>query len=337
MSEMKTYETHPAAEIFPPMPPHETQELAEDIRQNGLREPIIRYEGKILDGRHRVKACAIAGVSPEFVDLPADESPARYVWSTNWTRRHLKPSQRAAIIQDFNKQLSREAKKRMSTGGKISTDQGVERIPPLEKGKTRDKLAEIAHVNPRYISDAKQIAQKDPRLLEDVKEGRLTIPKAMKKLKQKTEDTACDKTVDPVTEKTAAPPKEPDSAPSGLPTQVMAVVIDVSMGTTDSERRKEILADVYHAALSASSPAYPRIVTVNEHYEDGTLTSCSPGGLESVPVNWQPIEGMTGVKSVRAVPMVTNVIDAPGLTQSFGEWEHEIWTVVSETVEPGST
>jgi hypothetical protein len=50
-----TYPPHPIAEIFPILDPAslEFSALMEDIKENDLREPIMLYEDKVLDGRNR--------------------------------------------------------------------------------------------------------------------------------------------------------------------------------------------------------------------------------------------------------------------------------------------
>ena len=44
---------HPLCLLFPRLGDDELQELAEDIRQNGLQNDIVTLDGKILDGRNR--------------------------------------------------------------------------------------------------------------------------------------------------------------------------------------------------------------------------------------------------------------------------------------------
>ena len=41
-------------------------DLVVDIRANGLRIPITTFEGKVLDGRNRERACLLAGVTPVY-------------------------------------------------------------------------------------------------------------------------------------------------------------------------------------------------------------------------------------------------------------------------------
>ena len=55
---------HPYADKFPMLPEPELAELAESIRANGLRNPIVLTpDGLILDGRNRAAACERVGVA----------------------------------------------------------------------------------------------------------------------------------------------------------------------------------------------------------------------------------------------------------------------------------
>ena len=90
---------HKYAEIFPMLDDHGLSELAKDISENGLAEPILTYGGQILDGRNRYKACQVAKVQPRFVeaDCDTDEEALTLVMSLNLHRRHLNESQRAIV------------------------------------------------------------------------------------------------------------------------------------------------------------------------------------------------------------------------------------------------
>jgi hypothetical protein len=68
--------------------------LADDIRHYGLREAGWLYEGKVLDGRNRAKACAAAGVDFRTREFKGSRLDAlAFVWSENVKRRHLNPGQ----------------------------------------------------------------------------------------------------------------------------------------------------------------------------------------------------------------------------------------------------
>lgn len=94
---MKTnLEFHEAADEFPLLRGERLKELVDDIREHGLREPIMLCEGKILDGRNRYIACKKAGVEPRFTD-GFDGNPFDYAWSLNGERRDLTADQRYLI------------------------------------------------------------------------------------------------------------------------------------------------------------------------------------------------------------------------------------------------
>ena len=89
---------HPLADIFPLMRGAEFDELVADIKKNGLIEPIVLLEDKILDERNRYRACIVAKVDPTFRPFTGDD-PAAHVTSANIRRRHLNAEQKRALIE----------------------------------------------------------------------------------------------------------------------------------------------------------------------------------------------------------------------------------------------
>jgi hypothetical protein len=68
--------------LFPPLSEADIQELAADIKANGLENAITIFEDAILDGVNRHKACLIAGVEPTLVPYRSDD-PLAFVLSSN--------------------------------------------------------------------------------------------------------------------------------------------------------------------------------------------------------------------------------------------------------------
>jgi ParB family chromosome partitioning protein len=96
-------EPHVLAELFPSMTVDELRALTTDICKYGLREPIVLYEGKILDGRSRYAACLAAGREPVTTTLKAGVAPRAYVYSVNAHRRHLSAVQIGVLASKYLK------------------------------------------------------------------------------------------------------------------------------------------------------------------------------------------------------------------------------------------
>lgn len=163
---------HEAAAIFPLMDGNELNQLVADIKSHGLLEPIVMFNGKVLDGRNRLRACELADVEPLFVEWEPNgsSSPTEWVVSHNLHRRHLSVAQRAALALDLLPQLEAEARERQSAaGGAIP---GA--LPPETeeaKGEATEKAADLVGVGRTSVATAKAIQKIDPEIVNRMRSG----------------------------------------------------------------------------------------------------------------------------------------------------------------------
>ncbi len=190
-------QAHTYSNVVPPMSGEEYHALKADIALHGLHEPIVLYEGKILDGRHRYLACTELGIKPTFREWAGPGLAIDYVLSENLHRRHLDKSQRAAIAVEAQalREAERKARERQQEGrrkggrtggrGRQQDDSFQERIPESKPTpRPRDEVAQQFGTNPRYIQDAKAIRDRSPALLKQVAEGQMTLPQAKQQLRR---------------------------------------------------------------------------------------------------------------------------------------------------------
>ncbi len=138
-------EFHPLGKLFPPMSDEELRDLAKDIAKRGLLDPVYRYEGKILEGGNRYKACGLAGVEPRFEEYVGND-PIGFVISKNVKRRHLTTSQRA---------MSAAKLANLKHGGKRQDAN-------LRLAISRSQAAEMMDVSETCVSYAKRVLDEGP-------------------------------------------------------------------------------------------------------------------------------------------------------------------------------
>lgn len=186
----KELEFHPLANIFPLIQGKEFDDLVSSIKDSKLEEPICLYEGKILDGRNRYRACYLAGVEPRFKDFHGDD-PLAYVFNHNLHRRHLDESQRAMVARRLaNMQHGGDRRSDQSANWPlVSIAEAAERLNVSERsikraGVVQDKgIPElVAAVDNKQVpvSRAASIAKEDPEKQRAICE-KLTGPKSLKK------------------------------------------------------------------------------------------------------------------------------------------------------------
>lgn len=200
--EIHGFAVHLAAAAFPLINGGEYQALVEDIRANGLHEPIwataAPFEdpeeaewdrqwdqhachehertgcdscresldesevGEVLDGRNRLRACIDAKVTPRFRRYESND-PVGFVVSMNIHRRHLDESQRGMIAARLAK---------LPKGVRADTSIGV-------SGKTQAQAADLLNVGQATVQRGRAVLDRGvPELVQAVDRGELAISRA---------------------------------------------------------------------------------------------------------------------------------------------------------------
>lgn len=159
---------HPAAEIFPLMTGAEFDALVQDIKENGLREPIVLHEGEVLDGRNRLRACEQLGKKPKFTEWNGVGTAHSYVVSKNLHRRHLNESQRAMIAA------------RLAVNPRGTNQHSVIAT------SSRQEAGELMNVHPVTVSHAKKVlTEGTPEEIEAVDKGEAAVTTIAKQIRAK--------------------------------------------------------------------------------------------------------------------------------------------------------
>lgn len=212
LGKLGPYIVHPAADVFPLLEAEELKELAEDIKLNGLKDPVVlNHDGTVLiDGRNRLRACEIANAEITVKKLGAHYTEKQildYIVSANIRRRQLNPGQKAMVALELEPMYAAAAKERQREAIKERDDRGRavssggSSATTGEQNKSREQAAKVVGASGRAVSQAKAVERDAPDLAEKVKAGQMALDAADRERKRRE----------------AAKPKIADPAPKPAP------------------------------------------------------------------------------------------------------------------------
>lgn len=157
MSAIPEYEDHPIAAKYPLLEGEEFERLKESIRLNGQRIAIVLFQGKILDGRNRYRACRALGVAVKTEVFEGTEDEARlHADVLNLDRRHLTRDQIRAVIEYKVKREPERSDRSIAAEVKVS-DKTVAVVR-----RKLEATAEIPQLATRQGRDGKKRPAADP-------------------------------------------------------------------------------------------------------------------------------------------------------------------------------
>lgn len=189
-ADWKNLEVHPIAAVFPPMSDEEYGMLQQDILERGLQDPILLYEGKILDGKARHRACKKLDIAPQVVEWEGDQNTLA-AWlqakGGNLVRRHLSAERRAAVllrsaevfpeVQQTVQAIVGAAELRKQLGMKAAKQGDA-------SGEAADIIGRIVGVSGSTVKRVRRVQDEFPDRLKDLAEGHTTCSRVLKPVKE---------------------------------------------------------------------------------------------------------------------------------------------------------
>ena len=164
---MKTLEkikNHPAADVWPMMDAKRYDELLDDVREHGQREPITLCDGMILDGRNRYRACVELEVEP-FTRL-YNGDPWALSWSLNGARRDLEDVRRALIKLRCDEESEKIRSAAIAAEGRRKKSEAAKGMPYAGKGGSRNEKV-VDHNDPPPSGRAHAGGEPGPKTVTD--------------------------------------------------------------------------------------------------------------------------------------------------------------------------
>lgn len=183
--------------LIPPLADDEYDSLEKSLVQNGYqdwREPIITWNGTIIDGHNRYAICDEHGIPFRQMEREFDSRDAAKIWiieNQSKLRRNLNPGQKATLEIDLHEAEVREAA-RLRQVQTLKQNQNDSRWDPKsptvavdqepKKGRTAEILAKQAGVGPMTIKRALRVKKEDPELYDKVRSGEVSVTTAYKQV-----------------------------------------------------------------------------------------------------------------------------------------------------------
>ena len=184
--------------LIPPLRESEYTQLEQNILSEGIREPILTWNGTIIDGHNRYSIAKKHGLNFAVKEMQFDNKDAAIGWMiyNQFGRRNLSVYDSVCLALKLKPQIEAEAKKRKLATQNNNTAknlQGADTQNFAHLGSTRDKIAALAGVSRETVRKVEKINELATHIRSDdiiagLRSGGLSISLALEGLQYRKED-----------------------------------------------------------------------------------------------------------------------------------------------------
>jgi len=183
--------------LIPPLSNEEFKQLERNILEEGIREPLITWNGILIDGHNRYRIAQEHDMNYETLEKEFENINRVKEWMINnqFGRRNLSNYQRSVLALQLEDVFKEKAKENyIQNVGRPSKSEQIS--APIKTIETRQEIAKVANVSHDTIAKVKKIeANATPEVKARLNTGTMSINEAYKEIKkeEKIEETRKEK------------------------------------------------------------------------------------------------------------------------------------------------
>tara|TARA_R110001592_G_scaffold7356_1_gene41263 strand:- start:472 stop:1626 length:1155 start_codon:yes stop_codon:yes gene_type:complete len=187
--------------LIPPLEEAEAKQLEQNLINEGCRDPLVEWQGFLVDGHNRYEICTKHNLPFEVISKDFKTEAEARIWmrQNQMGRRNLTKAWAIDLQLENKKDLLEKGSKKMSNEKvgvknpkvkKNSTSLLIGNRLVEKEHSTRNEMAEAAGVSAGTVAKAEQVKKKSPKLWEKAKDGEVTIGTAYKEIKKEEKKAA---------------------------------------------------------------------------------------------------------------------------------------------------
>jgi DNA modification methylase len=174
--------------LIPPLSNEEFKQLERNILEEGIREPLITWNGILIDGHNRYRIAQEHDINYETLEKEFDNIFLVKVWMiyNQFGRRNLSNYWKSVLALELEDVFREKAKENLVlSGGDKKSGLQISVNPITDKINTQKEIAKIANVSHDTIAKVKKIqSNATPEVKEKLNTGQMSINEAYKEIKK---------------------------------------------------------------------------------------------------------------------------------------------------------
>jgi len=174
--------------LIPPLQPEERQQLEANIKTDGCRDPLVTWDGTLIDGHNRYEICTRLGIPFDTVAIEFESRDDAKIWiiKNQFGRRNLQPFTRTNLALELEPLIAKKAKENQIRKPESVCQKSDKQIP-IDTKKEVAKAANVSHdtvAKVKIINKAVDAGKVAPEVIDKLRSGEVSINRVVKDVKE---------------------------------------------------------------------------------------------------------------------------------------------------------